>query len=215
MTGCERIGHGGASRIERANTLASFDAARRLQVDVIEFDVRAWRGELVLAHTLLHAGLGARLALRSALAHLARPQFDEISLHLDLKHTGSEPGVLAELRRSGLLERTLICSQLPAVVDAVRALEPAARVGISIGGPLARASHRWRDWHAQALDGLAQRRWDALMANHKLIDGALLDAVNERQGRLYAWTVNERTAIEALRALGVHGIASGDPRLFA
>ena len=35
-----------------------------------------------------------------------------------------------------------------------------------------------------------------------------------RSGLLYAWTVNERTSIDALRALGVHGIVTGDPRLF-
>jgi len=55
---CERIGHGGASRLERANTLASFDAALALGVDVIEFDVRAWHGQLVLAHTVAHAQAG-------------------------------------------------------------------------------------------------------------------------------------------------------------
>jgi glycerophosphoryl diester phosphodiesterase len=36
-----------------------------------------------------------------------------------------------------------------------------------------------------------------------------------REGRLYAWTVNERTAIQSLRGLGVHGITTADPRLFA
>ncbi len=45
---CERIGHGGASALARANTLAAFDAAREVGVDWIEFDVRAHRGDLVL-----------------------------------------------------------------------------------------------------------------------------------------------------------------------
>jgi len=36
-----------------------------------------------------------------------------------------------------------------------------------------------------------------------------------RNGCLYAWTVNERGAIQSLRGLGVHGIATADPRLFA
>src|SRR5579875_1788708 len=38
--GCQRIGHGGASALAPANTLASFDAALELGVDMIEFDVR-------------------------------------------------------------------------------------------------------------------------------------------------------------------------------
>ena len=74
---------------------------------------------------------------------------------------------------------------------------------------------RWRDWRAVALAGLHTGRWDALMAQHKLVDGGLVDDVNDRSGRLYAWTVNERAAIARLQDLGVHGITTADPRLFA
>jgi glycerophosphoryl diester phosphodiesterase len=37
----------------------------------------------------------------------------------------------------------------------------------------------------------------------------------ERGGLLYAWTVNDRHSIQSLRALGVNGITTADPRLFA
>ena len=118
------------------------------------------------------------------------------------------------LRAAVLLTRTMICSQVAAVLDRVRAREPRARVGISIGGRIARASQRWRDWRVQVLAGLQAGRWDALMAQHRLVDFTLLEDVVARSGLLYAWTVNERTAIDALRRLGVHGIATADPRLF-
>src|SRR5437763_8400718 len=72
---CKRIGHGGASALAPANTLASFDAALEVGVDMVEFDVRAWRGELVLAHTILDARRGGSLRLRDALAHLASRRF--------------------------------------------------------------------------------------------------------------------------------------------
>lgn len=52
------------------------------------------------------------------------------------------------------------------------------------------------------------------MAQHRLIDPALLHDVVDRRGDLYAWTVNERAAIGRLRRLGLHGIATADPRLF-
>ena len=86
---------------------------------------------------------------------------------------------------------------------------------MSIGGRLPRLCHRLGDWRAHVLAGLSSRRWDAVMAQHKLIDASLLDDVVSRNGRLYAWTVNERAAIASLRGLGVHGIATADPRLFA
>src|SRR5436305_9732440 len=196
---CQRIGHGGASALAPANTLASFDAALDVGVDMVEFDVRACRGELVLAHTLLDARLPRRLRLADALGHLSSRRFADVELNVDLKRTGCEPALLDALRAAGMLERTLISSQVPAVLDRVRAMEPRARVGISVGGRVARVSRRWRDWRTQVLHDLRERRWDAVMAQHRLIDAGLLDDVVAGGGLLYAWTVNERTAIDSLR----------------
>lgn len=212
---CQRIGHGGASALAPANTLASFDAAREIGVDMVEFDVRAWGGELVLAHTVLHARRGGNVRLTEALAHLASRRFKDVELNVDVKHVGCEAALLDRLHHASLLERTLISSQVPGVLDRVRALEPRARVGISIGGRIARMSRRWRDWRDGALAGLHSGRWDALMAQHRLVDDGLLCDVVDRGGRLYAWTVNERSAIASLQRLGVHGITTADPRLFA
>jgi glycerophosphoryl diester phosphodiesterase len=211
----QRIGHGGASAIAPANTLESFDAALGIGVDMVEFDVRAWRGELLLAHTILDARRGGRVRLRDALAHLGTRRFADVQLNVDLKHVGCETALVDALRSAGLLEHTLISSQVPEVLDRVRAACPQARVGISVGGRIARASRRWHDWRAQVLEGLMSRRWEALMAQHRLVDRTLLEDVGERDGLLYAWTVNERAAIDRLRVLGVHGVATADPRLFS
>jgi glycerophosphoryl diester phosphodiesterase len=212
---CKRIGHGGASALAPANTLRSFDAALEVGVDMVEFDVRMWRGELVLAHTLLDARLGRSVALHDALAHLTAPAFEGVDLNVDVKRTGYERQLVDELRGARLLDRALISSQVPMVLDRVRELEPDVRTGISVGGRVARLSHRYRDWRLHVLDGLAARRWDALMAQHRLVDERLLDAVVSRGASLYAWTVNERSCIESLQRLGVHGITTADPRLFA
>ena len=212
---CQRIGHGGASALAPANTLASFDAALDVGVDMVEFDVRARGRELILAHTILDARLPRKVRLDEALAHLAGRRFADVELNVDLKHPGCEAALLEALRRWNLIDRTLISSQVPQVLDRVRALEPRARVGISVGGRMARMSRRWSDWREQVLEGLATRRWDALMAQHRLVDHRLLEDVADRSSRLYAWTVNERLAIERLLGLGVHGITTGDPRLFA
>jgi glycerophosphoryl diester phosphodiesterase len=212
---CQRIGHGGASALAPANTLASFEAALEVGVDMVEFDVRGFRGELVLAHTVWHARGGGVIRLHDALAHLAGRRFADVGLNLDVKHVGCEAAVLDGLRRTRLLDRSLLSSQVPVVLDRLREREPKARLGISVGGRVARLSRRWGDWRAQVLDGLASRRWDALMAQHRLVDDDLLQHVVTRDGHLIAWTVNERDAIQSLRGLGVHGITTADPRLFA
>jgi glycerophosphoryl diester phosphodiesterase len=212
---CQRIGKGGASALAPANSLHAFDAALEVGVDMVEFDVRAWRGELLLAHTILDARWGSNLRLHEALDHLSGRRFAGVGLNVDLKHLGCEPVLLDALRHRGLLGRTLISCQVPAVLDRVRALEPRVQTGISVGGRLARLSQRWRDWRSQVLEGLRLRRWDALMAQRRLVDLPLLEDVSAREGSLYVWTVNERAAINGLRALGVHGITTADPRLFA
>ena len=211
---CQRVGHGGASALAPSNTLASFDAAVEVGVDMLEFDVRAHRGELILAHTVVDARRRACVRLSKALEHLASRRFSDVSINLDVKHVGCESGLLEALRHAGLLNRALVSSQVTAVIDRVRAHEPGVLTGISVGGRFARLSRRWQDWRAQVLDGLAAGRWDALMAQHRLVDAGLMEDVVSRQGRLYAWTVNERAAIRSLHALGVHGITTADPRLF-
>lgn len=211
---CQRIGHGGASALAPANTLAAFDAALEVGIDMVEFDVRGWRGELVLAHTVLHALWTAGVPLREALAHLATRRFRCVELNIDLKHHGCETALLEALDQASLLDRALISSQLPDVVDAVRAQESRARVAISVGGRCSRWSRRLVDWRAHVLGGLNRRRWDAVMAQHRLVDEHLVSDVVGGGGRLYAWTVNDRSSIDQLRLLGVHGIVTSDPRLF-
>src|SRR5690242_18270108 len=214
MTSCQRVGHGGASALAPANSLQSFDAAAEIGVDMVEFDVRGRDRELVLAHTLLDVRHGGNLRVQDALHHLSGRRFRDVELNVDLKRLGCEPALLDELRRRRLLHRTLISCQVPAVIDRVRALEPGARVGISIGGRVARMSRRWRDWRSAILGGVGAGRWHAVMAQHRLVDATLLEHVEARGGLLYAWTVNTRPAIDALRDLGVDGIVTGDPRLF-
>jgi glycerophosphoryl diester phosphodiesterase len=209
-----RIGHGGASALAPANTLASFEAALEVGVDMVEFDVREYRGELLLAHSIFHQRRPGNLRLHEALAHLSQPRFDGVEVNVDVKRVGFEPQLLEELARAGLIERTVVSSQIPLVLDRLRQLEPRLRLGISVGGRVARISHRWSDWRSTVLSGLTAHRWDVLMAQYRLIDGGLVAQVAERSGRLFAWTVNERLAIERLSGLGVHGITTADPRLF-
>lgn len=209
-----RIGHGGASALAPANTLDSFDAAAEVGVDMIEFDVREHGRRLVLAHTILHARRRP-LSFEVAARHLALPRFADIELNVDLKHAGCEAALLDGLRSYGLLERTLISSQVAGALDGIRRRCPQARLGISVGGRAARASRRWRDWRAAVLEGLAGGRWQAVMAQHRLIDQGLRERVGERGGTLFGWTVNDAQRIERLRRLGVDGVATADPRLFS
>ena len=53
----------------------------------------------------------------------------------------------------------------------------------------------------------------AVWAHHELVTSKLVEAVGEHDVKLIAWTVDDARRIERLRALGVAGICTNDPRL--
>lgn len=211
----KRVGHGGAGAVVRGNTLASFDAAVHIGVDMIEFDVRASQGELVLAHGPLDALLRDCPTLDQALDHLRQPRFADLELNVDVKSAGCELAILDSLRRHGLAHRALVSSRVVSVLDRIKEIDARIQCGVSVGGRVARHSQHWQDWRRAVLDGIAGGRFDAVMANHKLVGQALVDAVRDRDGDIYCWTVDTRPILERLESLGVSGITTNDPRLFA
>src|SRR5215213_4143667 len=118
--GVKRIGHGGAGAVVRGNTLASFDAAVEIGVDMIEFDVRAWQGDLVLAHGQLDALLRDCPTLDQALSHLRQPRFGDVEVNVDVKSAGCEGAILDSLRRHGLEDRALVSSRAVRVLDRIK-----------------------------------------------------------------------------------------------
>ena len=209
-----RVGHGGAGALVRANTLASFDAALVHGVDMIEFDVFAHHGRLVLAHGPIDARRRPCVRLEHALEHLSDPRFAGLHFNVDVKQGGIEAGTLYALERFGLTDRALISSHLPLVLDQMRRLDPSVRTGVSIGGRIVRRRQHWGDWRVAVTEAIARRRFDAVMANHRIVDNALVAAIRANGGELFAWTVDDRGLIERLRDAGVTGVISNDPRIF-
>jgi glycerophosphoryl diester phosphodiesterase len=53
------------------------------------------------------------------------------------------------------------------------------------------------------------------MAHWRLVTPRLVRQVQAAGGELYVWTVDEPARIRALARLGVTGVITNDPRLFA
>jgi glycerophosphoryl diester phosphodiesterase len=229
-----RVGHKGADLIVPGNTPASFDAALRAGVDMIEFDVLPERhdapdaGRLLLAHDYT-VDIATAPTLEDGLAHLASSPFRGVELDVDLKLPGYEERVVTALREHGLVERTLISSNWMRSLVRIRALEPRLRLGWSV--PRVK-----RDYTSSVLTKLPAYlgvryvrrrlpavvrhhieagRCDALMAHWLLVTPAVVEAVRGAGGELYVWTVDELPRIGNLRTLGVTGVITNDPRLFA
>ena len=226
-----RVGHKGADLIAPGNTFASFDAALAAGVDMIEFDVlRAQTGgELVLAHDWVDAASREPHTLEEALAYLASESFAGLDLDLDLKLPGYEERVLDALREHRLLNRALISTQYEDSLALLRSAAPGVRLGWSVP-KLKRDPFRSPAMRLPAFVGLqafravlparAARavragRCDALMVHWRLVTPRLVRAVLGAGGEIYVWTVDELPRLRALEALGVTGVITNDPRLFA
>jgi glycerophosphoryl diester phosphodiesterase len=227
-----RVGHKGAEEIAPGNTFASFDAAVAAGVDMIEFDVLPEeRGDgLILAHDWADAaGRESPHTLEEALEYFASEAFAGIHLDVDLKLPGYELRVLEALREYGLLERALICSQYEESLALLRAAEPRVRLGWSV--PKVKRDP-FRSWATllpalvavqvlrlllpeRAARAIRSRRCDALMVHWRLVTPRLVRHVRGAGGEIYVWTVDDLPRLRALEALGVTGVITNDPRLFA
>lgn len=227
-----RVGHKGAAHIAPGNTLASFEAAVQVGVDMIEFDVLSENldgsGRLLLAHDYEALRAAQALTLEEGLEHLAGAAYEGIELDVDVKIPGYGVRVVKALREYGLIERSLISGTFPDELDAMRDVEPSLRVGWSV--PRARRDYTedlltmvpalamltgYRAWlPRRARAELRSGRFDAIMAHWRLVTPALVRAVAEGGGELYVWTVDDAALMTKLTAMGVDGIITNDPRLF-
>jgi glycerophosphoryl diester phosphodiesterase len=143
-----RIGHKGADAIATGNTIASYEAAVEIGVDVIELDVvrpesdfpdgADWRraaagpapGEPLLnAHDWGDARRRGPMTMDEALDAFTRAPLDRVEIDLDLKLAGREDEVVAALRDRGLVERAMTSTMEIDSVRLLRELAPELRVG--------------------------------------------------------------------------------------
>jgi glycerophosphoryl diester phosphodiesterase len=231
MSALRRVGHKGADLIAPGNTYASFDAARDAGVDMIEFDVLPEREgrQLLLAHDYADAARRDPHTLAEGLDHLAGEAFAGIELDVDLKLPGYELEVLDALRDRGLLGRALISSQYRSSLAVIRAVEPGVRLGWSVPkvrrdpfrskallGPALAAMYGMQAiLPIQASRAIRARECDALMVHWRLVTARLVRSVRGAGGELYVWTVDELPRLRVFKELGVTGVITNDPRLFA
>lgn len=155
-----RIGHKGADALVPGNTIASFEKAVEIGVDVIEIDVLwtedghptidpAKRSELVVAHDWRAAAAaeaaGAKLSLDAALEAFIRPPLDRVVINLDIKLPGRDEEVFAAVRRHGLIDRTRVSTMEVSTLKRLAHLKERAGTegGLGLGWTVPKVTRDW------------------------------------------------------------------------
>jgi glycerophosphoryl diester phosphodiesterase len=234
------IGHKGADAIAPGNTIASFSAAVDAGVQMIELDVlwlrdgkpqipAAERSPLVVAHDWPDAERRRPLTLVEALDAFTRSPLDSVEVDLDLKLAGREDEVVEALRERDLVPRSMVSTMEHASLTEIDRLEPGLRRGWTFPKVTRDwTSKRWATPLVLAAMVAMRRRLPRLAARelprlgvgsmwvyHPLITRGLVEVVHDAGAELIAWTVDDACRMKDLAALGVDGICSNDPRLFA
>jgi glycerophosphoryl diester phosphodiesterase len=225
-----RIGHKGADTITRGNTIDSFIAAVEEGVDMVELDVlRDREGRLVVAHDHQDALRRRPLDLTDALDAFQEKPLDQVEIDCDLKLPGREAELAGTLAGHGMVERAMVSTMEIESLQKLRRLEPDLRLGWTY--PKTRrdwTSYGWARVGVAAALAVLRRRFPAILASkgpelgvdavwayHHVITPKLVEVANQQDIELIAWTVDNPARIRELAEMGVHGICSNDPRLFA
>jgi glycerophosphoryl diester phosphodiesterase len=232
------VGHKGADSIVPGNTVESFRAAVEAGVDTIEMDV-LWlpdahlppeeRHPLVIAHDWEDAERRTPLKLTEALDAFLEPPLDRVEIDLDIKLPGREEEVVETLGERGLVERAMISTMELHTLGRILELQPALRRGWTYPKVT-------KDWNSKRwakapilaamvamrhrLPGLAAQKLpqfgvEAMWVYHPLVTPRLARICKLARVELIAWTVDDLPRMQKLVAMGVDGLCSNDPRLFA
>jgi glycerophosphoryl diester phosphodiesterase len=218
-----RVGHRGAAALAPENTIASLALALELECDLVEFDVLALDGVLVLAHS--QAEVPNQLAtLDDALAFLGPGR---CGIQLDLKARGAEQAVVDALQKQRLVERTVVSSFRPASLRTLHALEPGLRLGLTYPedrfgvsgrralapfvGPALKAMRAALPRRIAWMLGAAEAT--AAMLHWQIVSEPLVERCHTAGAAVLAWMVGSRAQVRALDELGVDGVIADDPRI--
>jgi glycerophosphoryl diester phosphodiesterase len=152
----------------------------------------------------------------------------EVGLHVDLKGVGYEEAAAAAIRRHGLVERTVVSSVHARSLRTVAAAQPRLVRGFTYpydrgrlsqrrllapvtAGGLLRLRRALPSRITRLLDG-AQA--SAAMLHHLVVSRAAVERAHAHGAAVFAWTVDDRAALERVLAAGVDGVITNDPRIF-
>lgn len=215
-----RIAHRGAPHLAPENSLKSFEASLAFSPDMVEMDVRVSRdGHVVVMHdqTVDRMTTGRGKVVLKTLAQLRACKFGngesvptmaeavdllkgKADLKVDVKDAGIEDLVVDELRRAGVVRRTIVIAYGRKALAAFKALCPSLRT--EVGGVF---SGRNR---GSAIADALRTGATVLSTRFKIVTPDFVKECRANGLAIHAWTVNDRRSAARMAELGVDAVAT-------
>ena len=225
-----RIAHRGASGrgLAPENTLAAFEKALDIGVDMLEIDVRVTGdGQLIVLHDpsldrttdcegivrelgleeirQADAGDGERIPILREVFDLARHR---APILLEIKSDFIAERVVQAIAEAQFAEQVVVQSFNPQTVERVKRLAPHLPASLLIGElPTAPSRLRARRLVSQVLEIGA----NTLSIWHATLTPALIEEMRKRGIAVWAWTVDEEITMRDLAMMGVQGLVTNYP----
>ena len=222
-----KIGHRGASGYKPENTLASFEKAIELGVDMIELDVHLCQtGELVVIHdellnrttdgygavaeksyeeiSGLDAGNGERIPLLEEVIDLVSKRA-KINIELKGKDTCSPVLRVIDnyvIKGHWAREDFLISSFDHEQLISARKINPEVRLGVF-----------FTDKYKFPFNMADELCAYSIHPSMQIVTKEIIREAHQRGFKVFVWTVNEREDVDRIKSLGVDGMFSNFPDL--
>ena len=227
-----RIAHRGASGrgLAPENTLAAFEKALNIGVDMLEIDVRVTGdGQLIVLHdpsldrTTDRAGIvremvleeirqadagdGGRVPILREVFDLARHR---APILLEIKSDFIAELVVQAIAEAEFSEQVVVQSFNPQTVERVKRLAPHLPASLLIGElPTTPSRFRARRLVSQVLEIGA----NTLSIWHATLTPPLIEEMRKRGIAVWAWTVDEEITMRDLAMMGVQGLVTNHPEV--
>ncbi|MGB1892064.1 MAG: glycerophosphodiester phosphodiesterase [Candidatus Latescibacterota bacterium] len=225
-----RIAHRGASGrgLAPENTLAAFEKALDIGVDMLEIDVRVTGdGQLIVLHDpsldrttdcegivremgldeirQADAGDGERVPVLREVFDLAR---NRAPILLEIKSDFIAERVVQAIADAQIEEQVVVQSFNPQTVERVKRLAPHLPSSLLIGElPTTPSRVRARRLVSQVLEVGA----NTLSIWHATLTPSLIEEMRKRGIAVWAWTVDEEITMRDLAMMGVQGLVTNYP----
>ena len=223
------IAHRGAPRYAKENTIESFEKATILGADMIEFDVRRTKDNVLIAyHNKLIQGHPVKDLTYEGISQKARNQgFDiptveevlkwsrgKIKLDVELKEEGYEKKVVELLSKYFEEDQFVITSFNDASLRVIKERYPDIKTGLILGRgiPPYRILTRLQEFFS--IKRCKKAKADFLVAHLELLWAGFLERARRRHLPVFVWTVNDKKMIwKLLHDRRVYGIITDKPDL--